>query len=72
MRRTSHPRADAPRTSRLEVVAVASVIVAAVLWCIATSYAQEASWRQYVEAGCPRPVEAEARAYQEFLAPEEF
>lgn len=72
MARVSHPRADVRRTSPACVVAVAAVIVAAILWCAATSYAQEASWRRYVEAGCPRNVEAEQAAYQEFLAPDEF
>ncbi len=72
MARTSHPRADSRRTSPAGAIAIAAVIVAAILWCAATSYAQEASWRRYVEAGCPRNVEAEQAAYQEFLAPDEF
>lgn len=70
MPRTSHTRADAPRTSCTEIVAIAAVIIAAVLWCAAISYAQDASWQRYVEAGCPRPAAAEAAAYERFLTDE--
>lgn len=65
-----HRRTDATAPSRSELVVAAVLIAFFLIWTVAVSWAQEASWQRYVEAGCPRPVAAETAAYERFLTDE--